>query len=467
MEIVLVIFDIHFQLMEEQHTELFRDFLAWKDSPCQMDEYATSYIGRIETRVSGDIPSSQRKPNYPTSEYEYFTSATPTTIMNTNLFNHFLDTTHISPSPHHFDKQLPSNKETYCLLQRKKSSSSVGACNNNYTTTVSSGTLTGLDIPKMAKQRHGCQYLLHQLQQQGSSPLGQEIVETCYRHFGIWMKHPIANFLCQQVWKYMSDQQREDIFKNYSEMLPRAALHTYSTRVVQVMISTASQRQDSENRCKSYLKAILSTVGKSLFKDVNGAHVLQHCFLYWSSEDNEFLYNMIQENFLELATHRQGCCMIQTSMDFANASQLDNIAKSIMEHILELIHDAFGNYVVQRILDNKYTSFLHDMMKKLRGHWYEMSMEKFSSNITEKCLQLADETQRWEMIQEIAKDSSNIGNLLHDAYGNYVIQRMLQVASPPQKLQLKEWIEKYWNTLRHSRHGRQIQYNLEKLMING
>ncbi|GJQ11614.1 hypothetical protein GpartN1_g3405.t1 [Galdieria partita] len=464
--------------MEEQHTEIFQDFLAWSDSPCHMEYYdcSLSQLG-WESSYSNDLQwLSQWKQNpYLTGGYENsFESLSTLQPSRRNLpiissieskrdtftsyHNQLRQPCDSMPSPRHITKGALSlqNMDSSTHCSDPVIDNSIQNISNPSNITLLNGH--SLDICKLAKQRHGCQVLLHQLQL-SSCPIAQEIMETCCLHFGIWMKHPIANFLCQHVWKCLSEKQRMDILRRYLEVLPRAALHTYGTRVVQVMISTCGERES-----KNYLQSILSTVAKSLFKDVNGAHVIQHCFLYWSSEDNQFLYRTIRDNFLEIATHRQGCCMIQTSMDFACSSQLDDIATSIMEHIFILIHDAFGNYVVQHILDSQNPQYIQGIMKKLRGHWYEMSMEKFSSNITEKCLQLAEETQRWEMIQEIAKDCSNIGNLLHDAYGNYVIQRMLQVASPAQKMLLKEYIEKYWNTLSRSRYGKQIQYNLEKLM---
>ncbi|GJD08879.1 Pumilio domain-containing protein C6G9.14 [Galdieria sulphuraria] len=372
--------------MEEQHTEIFQDFLAWSDSPCYMEYYdsTSSQLG-WESSYFNDLQwLSQWKPKVSnpslTDGYEYSYGANSIRqVSHQNLFI-YSSLRKKDSSPSYDDIRQSSDtihspryisKETYNLSNRDLCSQ----LNNNSIQNLSihsssTPTITRSDICKLVKQRHGCQLLLHQLQL-GSSLASQEIMETCCLHFGIWMKHPIANFLCQQVWKCLSEQQRMDILQRHWDILPKAALHTYGTRVVQVMISSCGE-EENENRnvCISYLQSILSSVAKFLFKDVNGAHVIQHCFLYWSSEDNQFLYHTIQENFLELATHRQGCCMIQTSMDFACSSQLDDIATNIIQHIFVLIHDAFGNYVVQHILDSKNPRYIHDIMKKLQGHCY-------------------------------------------------------------------------------------------------
>jgi hypothetical protein len=460
--------------MEEQHTEIFQDFLAWADSSsCCMDLYCIPQEHSIfkdldwlsSPRNSADCCSNNihfnnyqlSLPNgYPCGENIKIQTQLPSTFSSDLPCPKDRDIGHFP----NIDQPTDGNSDyltNYPPLENRQRESFHSPCSIQWNIHSStSTTLSRMDVCKMAKQKHGCQLLLHHLEHRNEDI----IIEQCCQYFKIWMKHPIANFLCQRVWKCLSENQQMDVLKRCSDELPRMALHTYGTRVVQVMISTATN-----HNIRQYLQSCLSTIAKLLFKDVNGAHVIQHCFLYWSHEDNEFLYRAIQENFVELATHRQGCCMIQTSMDFASCLQFDNIVSSTLEHLFVLIHDAFGNYVVQHILDNsKYERHIQAIMRKLQGHWYEMSREKFSSNITEKCLQVADETTRWEMIDEIAKDASHIGTLLHDAYGNYVIQRMLQVASPPQKIRLKEWIEKYWNSLSRFRYGRQIQYNLEKWM---
>eukprot|EP00871_Galdieria_phlegrea_P003641 jgi/Galph1/4278/GphlegSOOS_G2907.1 len=318
-----------------------------------------------------------------------------------------------------------------------------------------------LNIMKLAKDRKGCQWLLKQIEQE-SCHLRLNILEECCHHFVSLMSHSVANFLCQRVWKHLTNEQKQSIFEYYPpQIFSQAALNTYATRVIQKMIACT----DSFPHSVFFLKQALQSIILELLQDVNGAHVVQQCFLYWTNTENQFIYDAIFLHFLDLATHRQGCCMIQRCIDYASSQQMETIAEKILQYLLQLIHDPFGNYVVQYVLDKRRPKYVQTIIDKLDGHWYAMSLEKFSSNITERCLQLAGDEQRYRIIQQLLADTSMIITLLRDAYGNYVVQKMLQVACIEQRIHLKHIIIENWNILGHFRYGKRIQQNLERLLF--
>lgn len=83
------------------------------------------------------------------------------------------------------------------------------------------------------------------------------------------------------------------------------------------------------------------------------------------------------------------------------------------------------NYVVQNVLDQKVSWVLAAIFDQLKGHFGHLSMQKHSSNVVERCLKLAKEEDRVEIIRELI-NSPQFLHILQDAYGNYVIQSALK-----------------------------------------
>lgn len=67
---------------------------------------------------------------------------------------------------------------------------------------------------------------------------------------------------------------------------------------------------------------------------------------------------------------------------------------------------------------------------QLLGNLMALSREKFSSNVIEKCLEQTSADIKALMVEEIMKANYFV-EFLADQYGNYVIQKALQVAVEP------------------------------------
>jgi hypothetical protein len=69
----------------------------------------------------------------------------------------------------------------------------------------------------------------------------------------------------------------------------------------------------------------------------------------------------------------------------------------------------------------------------LQGRLYEYSKHKFASNVVEKCLCLGKKEQTEKIINEIVELDNKNGDILYtlvnDKYGNYVVQKMIDVAN--------------------------------------
>jgi pumilio RNA-binding family len=98
------------------------------------------------------------------------------------------------------------------------------------------------------------------------------------------------------------------------------------------------------------------------------------------------VFEAAQENVVELATHRHGCCVLQRCIDAATDTQRQSIVDCIVNASVVLIQDAFGNYVVQYVLDLNNNEVNARLAYIFIERIVELSKQKFSSNVIEKCL---------------------------------------------------------------------------------
>lgn len=311
---------------------------------------------------------------------------------------------------------------------------------------------------ELARDQHGCRSLQTKLEE-GNPAYVNAIYDECFDKFVDLMTDPFGNYLCQKLFEFCNDAQRLALVRRCAPSIPHVSTNMHGTRAVQRMVECLSTPEQVRAVCDS-----LAPAAVLLMKDINGNHVIQRCLNRMNAEDNQFVYDAVANNCFELATHRHGCCVMQRCMDFATPSQRDQLARQINANALPLVQNAFGNYVVQYVLELNEPAYTVEIIRQLQGHIPELSMQKFSSNAVEKSLQLGDRDTRRSLIHELISDADVMRRLLHDAYGNYVIQRALQVAESPQLEQICEAIRPHLNALKQSPYGKRIQAKIMKRM---
>lgn len=60
---------------------------------------------------------------------------------------------------------------------------------------------------------------------------------------------------------------------------------------------------------------------------------------------DQFIYNAVAQNCVEVATHRHGCCVLQRCVDHASDHQRVQLVQEITYNALTLVQDPYGNYV--------------------------------------------------------------------------------------------------------------------------
>lgn len=197
------------------------------------------------------------------------------------------------------------------------------------------------DMAALCKDQHGCRFLQKKLEE-GNPEHRDMIFAEIYPHFGELMTDSFGNYLSQKLLEHSTDEQRDALLESIAGELVSISLNMHGTRAVQKMIDYLS----TQRQVQSLIMALNLNV-VTLIKDLNGNHVIQKCLNTLPPEDNQFIYNAVAANCIEVATHRHGCCVLQRCIDHASESQRIQLVTEITYNSLTLVLDPFGNYVVQ------------------------------------------------------------------------------------------------------------------------
>ncbi|KAJ7151565.1 ARM repeat-containing protein [Mycena filopes] len=319
------------------------------------------------------------------------------------------------------------------------------------------------EIPALCKDQHGCRYLQKKLEE-GSAEHRDMIFRETFGHFADLMTDPFGNYLCQKLLEYSTDEQRNVICDSVAQDLVNISLNMHGTRAVQKMIDFLSTRRQADARYNAQIHSIIVALSLHvvvLIKDLNGNHVIQKCLNKLAPEDNQFIYNAVAANCVEVATHRHGCCVLQRCIDHASDHQRIQLVNEITFNALTLVQDPYGNYVVQYILDLNDNRFSDAVIRQFAGNVCALSVQKFSSNVIEKCVRVAEHNTRKMLIEELL-NRTRLEKLLRDSYGNYCVQTALDYAEPNQRALLVEGIRPVLPLIRNTPYGKRIQNKLQR-----
>ncbi|EMD41536.1 hypothetical protein CERSUDRAFT_110088 [Gelatoporia subvermispora B] len=319
------------------------------------------------------------------------------------------------------------------------------------------------EIATLCKDQHGCRYLQKKLEE-GVPEHRDMIFRETFSHFADLMTDPFGNYLCQKLLEYSTDEQRNVICESVAQDLVNISLNMHGTRAVQKMIDFLSTRRQADPKYNAQIHSIILALSLHvvvLIKDLNGNHVIQKCLNKLAPEDNQFIYNAVAANCVEVATHRHGCCVLQRCIDHASDAQRVQLVNEITYNALTLVQDPYGNYVVQYILDLNDNRFSDAVIRQFTGNVCALSVQKFSSNVIEKCVRVAEHSTRKMLIGELL-NRTRLEKLLRDSYGNYCVQTALDYAEPSQRALLVEGIRPVLPLIRNTPYGKRIQNKLQR-----
>jgi hypothetical protein len=141
-----------------------------------------------------------------------------------------------------------------------------------------------------------------------------------------------------------------------------------------------------------------------------------------------------------LKAHKRGWLCLQPE-----GSQ-DCVAPHLnLQATVQLAQDQYGNYVIQHVVEQGRPHERNQVFERLFPHIVVLSQNKFASNVVEKMLLHCEIEQRAAIVEEFlrqppgavaapnlsddanARDQTPLEQMMQDQYGNYVVQKTLEV----------------------------------------
>jgi hypothetical protein len=197
----------------------------------------------------------------------------------------------------------------------------------------------------------------------------------------------------------------------------------------------------------------------------------------------DFIIDAFVENVSKLSMHPYGCRVIQRILEHGAPQHVLIVLAEVMTDIDTLIQHQYGNYVVQCVLEHGKPEHKSAIIDSVSGRLLAYARHKFASNVVERCMEYGSATQKASLVEEIlaptiaiveaqpdkklpdeySKHITPLQILLADQFGNYVAQKLLDIADDRQRVIMIDLLRSYAPTLRKYQHGRHMLARMEKV----
>ncbi|GJQ09504.1 hypothetical protein GpartN1_g1295.t1 [Galdieria partita] len=315
-------------------------------------------------------------------------------------------------------------------------------------------------VAEFASDQHGSRFIQQKLE--GSSldeirtlvaELGPDIDRLVIDVFG--------NYVVQKLLEYGDENIRQLLTKKLEGRMLSLSLHMYGCRVVQKALEVLKGKE------RTQLVQELNGHVLQCIRDQNGNHVIQKCIELVEPENIVFIVDSVKGQAVALAEHAYGCRVVQRVLEHCPKEHKAQILAEIMACARDLIRDQYGNYVIQHIVEKGDEDNKAVIMKVVLNELVAFAQHKFASNVVERCLQYGSTIQRVDFIEVLlVKDSVEdcpLSTLVRDQFGNYVVQRILDVANEDHLKRVVSILKEQIPYLKKYSYGKHIIAKLENL----
>lgn len=225
-------------------------------------------------------------------------------------------------------------------------------------------------VRRLSRDQVGCRLLQQALDEEGDSAATAILTEGL-SFWGEAMVDPFGNYLFQKILEKITLSERILLIKTVSPRLVNASLNLHGTRSVQKVVELCAIDETIEGKSKVSQKA------KKGFSSLN-------------------------ETAAEILT------------------------KALTPAAARLCIDSHGNHVIQRILlklPYQYSQFVFEAVANSVG---DVARHRHGCCVIQRCLDSQPSAARSNLVNKIVEKSLE---LMQDAYGNYVVQYVLDVCS--------------------------------------
>ena len=284
-------------------------------------------------------------------------------------------------------------------------------------------------IPDICKDHMGSKIFQKVYEEESTPQQKQQIIDKILPEVYNLSKDVFGNYVIQHLLEIVSPDNRKKMILELYNKIKELTLHMYGCRVIQKAIDVG----DIDD-IREHLNELIDELIKCV-QDQNGNHVIQKLIEKLPLGEHGEIIKAVKNRVFQLSVHQYGCRAIQRIFEYCTEKEKNAVLKEIYPSVNELCIDQYGNYVIQNIIEKiKNNQIIYDSLK---GKIYEYSIHKYASNVIEKCLALGKKDQIGQIVTEIIeqdnKNNDVLLSLVRDKFGNYVVQKMIEVGDMKSK----------------------------------
>ena len=197
------------------------------------------------------------------------------------------------------------------------------------------------------------------------------------------------------------------------------------TRVIQKLLEKSTLIKQGNNTLiqKSFIEILKGKVCECS-NDEHANHIIQKFILNIPFPYNNFIYEELYQNFMNVVITKYGCCVIQKCILNGTKEQKDKLIYLVLQNTFHLIRNQFGNYVYQCVLFLRNERVNLKIIEIIYEKIIPLCKEKYSSNVIEKIFEINNPNVVNQLIDYMTQSENKVMELLTNKYGNYIIQKI-------------------------------------------
>uniref|UniRef100_A0AC34FA63 PUM-HD domain-containing protein n=1 Tax=Panagrolaimus sp. ES5 TaxID=591445 RepID=A0AC34FA63_9BILA len=281
-------------------------------------------------------------------------------------------------------------------------------------------------------------------------PLRRKLYEMLFDSQSIYnlAMDMFGNFVIQKMITEAGKEYGQKMLHLLAVQAPDMAFNRFSCRVIQKAVDAFTPVM-LEPMLQAFRGYVLS-----MGTDQSANHVLQKIIDIVPAKDYRFIVEEMcsSGNMDRMICNKFGCRVVQFCLekltkscnnngdlnkdDSTEAALIRMLMDKISRKAFRYSQDEFANYIVQYVIKHRALHVYRDRIIKsaLVGNILSLSQSKYSSHVVEQAFECAPDNLLPEMIKEVFHGKVNPKNgrdsldqMLFDQYGNYVIQRLLNM----------------------------------------
>lgn len=320
--------------------------------------------------------------------------------------------------------------------------------------------------------------------QQKIETLTQDELDSMFRELepqlGKLMIDVFGNYVVQKFLEYGSARQRSVMMAAVKGHVLSLSLQMYGCRVIQKCMEVLGPAHQG---------ALVFELEAHVLKcvhDQNGNHVIQKVIECAPVEFLSRVLDVVCSSIYTLSTHPFGCRVVQRVLERITEEKSEprgTLLREVVARAVDLSCDQYGNYVVQHVLEHGSPAERSRVVARLAPVSVRLAQHKFASNVVEKCLLYGVAADRRLLMSHMLRGSDVDGaggpavaegsvgepltSMMKDQFGNYVVQKLLEVCEPGQREALLGLVRSHLSSLKKFTYGKHIVARVEKLLSAG